>query len=131
MRVTITDAARERLRGLALAKAELPATPPEDAGEDIVTLTPMAVPRVRLGLRAGGCAGFEQYLDFAPLVAEDDAVIDADGLQIICDKKSAISLNDCNIDWIDTPFLKKLQITFPGKKNECSCGTSFTYDISR
>jgi iron-sulfur cluster assembly protein len=106
MHITISDSARAKLSELLAARG---------GGTSI-----------RLGLRSGGCKGFEQLIDLMPLITQDDEIIDANGLSIIIDKKSSVLLNGLVLEWVSSLTEKRFVFTFPSKKSACSCGSSFS-----
>lgn len=106
MQITLSDSARAKLRELLSARG--------------------GTPSVRLGLRSGGCKGFEQFIELSPTIAPEDQTIDDAGLLLVVDKKSAILLDNLTLDWQSSLTVKRFVFTFPDKKAACSCGNSFS-----
>lgn len=108
MAVTMTEAARERVRVLRAA--------PDVQGEWL-----------RMGVRGGGCSGLSYVLDFVPSPDEKDKVFDlGDGVKVCIDRKSYLFLNGLQIDF--EASLAKTGFVFknPNASSSCSCGESFT-----
>ena len=80
----------------------------------------------RVGLRGGGCNGFEYYVavDF---VKADDYVFAAGDLKVAIDQKSAAFLDDAVVDYLDTMMEKKFVFKNPNATGSCGCGTSVSF----
>jgi iron-sulfur cluster assembly protein len=105
MNLTITDAARAKI-------SELQATRSTGAA-------------VRIGLRAGGCKGFEQLIELDPVITDSDTTFDIDGIFIVIDKKSVVLMPTLKLDWTGDLLGKRFVFILPESKNSCSCGSSF------
>lgn len=81
---------------------------------------------IRIGIKAGGCSGFEYYV--TPTAKQDkyDKVMVLLGVTIFVDPKSMAILDDTTIDY-NSNLLDKNRLIFnnPKAKNACGCGTSF------
>lgn len=89
-------------------------------------LTARAGPRtVRVGLRSGGCKGFEQLIELAATEMPEDDVIDCNSFSVLIDKKSAVLLTGAMLEWKKSLTESKFVLTFPESKPTCSCGKSF------
>lgn len=80
---------------------------------------------VRLGVRGGGCSGFE----YAPMQlvtgkpADTDFVIDCGGVKFFVDQMSAMYLDGVEITYDQfTGF----NVTNPNANRHCGCGKSFS-----
>ena len=82
---------------------------------------------LRLGIRAGGCSGFEYVFAWEPSPKAEDAVFTAaDGAQVYVDPKSLRLLDGTVLDY-DTSLLSKgFLLDNPNAKSTCGCGTSFS-----
>ena len=81
---------------------------------------------VRVGVMAGGCAGFEYSLSFDDKFdAEKDSEYDQYGVRVVVDKKSALLLDGAVIGWHKS--LERQGFTFenPNATKSCGCGKSF------
>ena len=73
---------------------------------------------------AGGCAGFEYRIDIMDNKEENDNSFESNGINIICDLKSSIFINDLKIDWQED--LTKMGFIFnDSDMSGCGCGKSF------
>ena len=81
---------------------------------------------VRVGVLAGGCAGFEYSLSFDDKFDEQkDSQYDQHGVKVVVDKKSALLLDGAVIGWHKS--LERQGFTFenPNATKSCGCGKSF------
>lgn len=105
-----------------------------------VTLTPEALQRVRnlversgksegflrVGVKGGGCSGFEYVLRVEDVPRDNDLVNEVDGVVVRCDPKSASFLQGSVIEWTGNLMQGGLAIQNPNAARSCGCGTSFT-----
>ena len=78
---------------------------------------------VRLGVKGGGCAGFEYEWGFANEEQRGDVVI-KDILVIHRDYE--LYLLGTELDWKEDTFKAEFTITNPNSKSSCGCGESFS-----
>jgi len=84
---------------------------------------------LRVGVKAGGCSGFEYTLAWEISGRPSDAVFEgADGARVFVDPRSLRLLDGTVLDY-DTSLLSK-GFTFnnPHAKSTCGCGASFSAD---
>jgi iron-sulfur cluster assembly protein len=81
--------------------------------------------RIRLGLRGGGCKGFNYVIQF-----DDDKPRDKDleffynGVRVVVDNKSILHLNGCTLDWEKTLMQQGFKFINSNEKSRCNCGSS-------
>jgi iron-sulfur cluster assembly protein len=82
---------------------------------------------VRLGVRGGGCSGFNYVIEFSddPPRAKD-TVSDLDGVKFYVDKKSLIYLAGSTLDYEHTLMFQGFRFRNPQEATRCGCGHSFT-----
>jgi len=80
---------------------------------------------LRMKVVGGGCSGLQYQLSFDDVVREIDHEIDADGVRVIVDEKSALYLVGSRLDFIDTLQESGFKIQNPNASNTCGCGQSF------
>jgi iron-sulfur cluster assembly accessory protein len=106
-----------------------------------VTLTPVAATEVRKfmvtegvseelgGLRVsvqpGGCSGFKYGLLIEEQSAEDDVVVDQEGIRVFVDPFSAQYLNGVKIDYVSSMQGSGFTFSNPNSTGGCGCGSSF------
>jgi iron-sulfur cluster assembly protein len=82
---------------------------------------------VRLGVRGGGCSGFNYVIEFSddPPRAKD-TVNELDGVKFYVDKKSLIYLAGSTLDYEHTLMFQGFRFRNPQEATRCGCGHSFT-----
>ncbi len=82
---------------------------------------------VRLGVRGGGCSGFNYVIEFSddPPRARD-IVSEYDGVTFYVDKKSLIYLAGSTLDYTNSMMFQGFKFLNPQEATKCGCGHSFT-----
>lgn len=82
---------------------------------------------LRVGVKAGGCSGFEYTFAWEKASRTGDAVFEGPGnAKIFVDPKSLRLLDGTVLDY-DTSLLSKgFTLDNPNAKSTCGCGTSFS-----
>ena len=105
----------------------------------MVKLTPTAVAKVkeimaqqspvpyavRLGVRGGGCSGFQYSMAFEMESGPMDKEYDFDGLRVLVDSISGMYLDGCEVDYLETLEAAGFKFNNPNVKSTCGCGQSF------
>jgi iron-sulfur cluster assembly accessory protein len=84
---------------------------------------------LRVGVKAGGCSGFEYTFGWEAAAGPGDLVFDGpDGAKVFVDPKSLRLLEGIVLDY-DTSLLSKgFVIDNPRAASTCGCGTSFSVE---
>ena len=82
--------------------------------------------RLRVFVTGGGCSGFQYGFTFDELVAEDDALIDKEGVGVVVDAMSYPYLVGAQIDYQQNLEGSKFVINNPNAVTTCGCGSSFS-----
>jgi iron-sulfur cluster assembly accessory protein len=84
---------------------------------------------LRLGVKAGGCSGFEYTFGWEAAPRPSDLVLEApDGGKVFIDPRSLRLLDGSVLDY-DTSLLSRgFVITNPHVTSTCGCGVSFSVD---
>jgi iron-sulfur cluster assembly protein len=82
---------------------------------------------LRVGVKAGGCSGFEYVFAWEPSPREHDLIFEgADGARVWTDPRSHRLLDGTTLDY-DTSLLSRgFVFQNPQAKSTCGCGTSFS-----
>ena len=80
---------------------------------------------VRLGVRGGGCAGFNYDLRLDKPRGENDRVWTLDGVKIMVDRKSAVFLAGSALEYSSDLLMGGFKFVNPNATRTCGCGTSF------
>ena len=87
----------------------------------------MAQGGLRVGVKAGGCSGFEYLFEWEPAPREGDLVFTGpSGVRVWVDPRSHRLLDGTTLDY-DTSLLSRgFLFANPHAKSTCGCGTSFS-----
>ncbi len=80
---------------------------------------------LRVGVRGGGCSGFEYQLGF-DLPQEDDQRFEVDGITVLLKPGHALYLLGMEIDWATGLNNRGFAFNNPNATSTCGCGTSFS-----
>jgi iron-sulfur cluster assembly accessory protein len=79
---------------------------------------------LRVGVRGGGCSGFQYQLAFDER-RDGDVVFEDHGLRILVDTQSLPYVDGSSIDYIDSLQGAGFQVNNPNVVAACGCGSSF------
>jgi iron-sulfur cluster assembly protein len=85
-----------------------------------------AEPFLRIRVLAGGCSGFTYRLSFEQGSEPDDEVIEAHGLSVLIDPKSAPIVAGSTLEFNDALLGGGFKVNNPQAVHECACGESFS-----
>jgi iron-sulfur cluster assembly protein len=105
--ITITDKGAEKVREYLEAQ-----------GSDITAAG------LRVGVRGGGCSGFQYQLAFDE-VRGDDKVFEDHGLKLLVDPLALEYVDGSQIDYIDALTGAGFKVENPNVVAACGCGSSF------
>jgi iron-sulfur cluster assembly accessory protein len=102
----------------------------------MVTLTNIAAEKVRsflegqataglrVGVRGGGCSGF-QYALALDEPKDDDRIFDVEGIKVIVDEASLQYVDGSEVDYTESLMGSGFQVNNPNVVASCGCGSSF------
>ncbi len=105
--IDVTEAAAERIRDLLGKEGKV-----DSHG-------------LRMKVIGGGCSGLRYELAFDDQVGEHDTEVEASGVKVIVDEKSALYLVGTTLDFVDTLQESGFKMVNPNAKSTCGCGESF------
>jgi iron-sulfur cluster assembly accessory protein len=79
---------------------------------------------LRVGVRGGGCSGFQYQLAFDER-RDGDVVFEDHGLRILVDGQSLPYVDGSSIDYVDSLQGAGFQVNNPNVVAACGCGSSF------
>jgi iron-sulfur cluster assembly accessory protein len=140
------DEVRKGLEIQIMATATVTATPTPEVvtGTPVsttpVTLTAAAIVKVkeimatqdpvpaglRIGVVGGGCSGFQYSMSFENTSGMMDKVIRFDDLKVFVDATSAMYLQNCVVDYVETLEAAGFKFENAAVKSTCGCGSSFS-----
>ena len=86
----------------------------------------MAKAGLRVSVQPGGCSGFKYGLLIEDQSADDDLVVQAEGVRIFVDPFSAQYLNGVTIDYVSSMQGSGFTFKNPNATGGCGCGSSFS-----
>ena len=81
--------------------------------------------KLRVFVTGGGCSGFSYGFTFDEDIAEDDAVIECDGVSMLVDAMSYPYLAGAEVDYREDLQGAQFVVTNPNAASTCGCGNSF------
>jgi iron-sulfur cluster assembly protein len=82
---------------------------------------------LRVGVKAGGCSGFEYVFAWEAAPGDTDLVFDGpNGVRVWIDPRSHRLLDGTTLDYDTSLMSRGFVFQNPNAKNTCGCGTSFT-----
>jgi iron-sulfur cluster assembly accessory protein len=81
---------------------------------------------LRLSVQGGGCSGFQYKFDVENAKADDDVLIERDGVTMLIDPVSLQYLAGSEVDFVDDLIGASFKVNNPQAKTSCGCGTSFS-----
>ena len=81
---------------------------------------------LRVGVVGGGCSGFSYNMTFENQQGMMDKVFHFDGLKVFVDATSAMYLDGCVVDYVETLEAAGFKFENPNVKSTCGCGSSFS-----
>jgi len=81
---------------------------------------------LRIGVLPGGCSGFQYGLNIEDEAAEDDLILESNGLRLFVDPFSMQYLDGVEIDYVTTFQGSGFTFNNPNATGGCGCGSSFT-----
>lgn len=123
-----------------MATAAAPAPRLEDTPLDArFRVTPRAAARIaaiavqegrpgaglRVSVSAGGCSGFQYGFALEDGAAEDDLVVEQDGVRVFVDPVSLDLLAGAELDWVEALIGAHFAVRNPQAVSGCGCGVSF------
>jgi Iron-sulfur cluster assembly accessory protein len=109
-----------------------------DISAETITVTDRAAKRIarilardasakalRVSVEGGGCSGFSYKFDLVSDRADDDVVIEKNGVTVLVDQVSLPFMDGSEIDFVDDLIGQSFQVRNPHATASCGCGTSF------
>ncbi len=90
----------------------------EEEGNDRLSL--------RVFVTGGGCSGFQYGFTFDDEMAEDDTVVERDGVRLVVDPMSFQYLAGSEVDYQEGLEGSRFVINNPNATTTCGCGSSFS-----
>lgn len=82
--------------------------------------------RLRVFITGGGCNGFSYGFTFDDDVADDDALVENDGVAMVVDAMSYPYLEGSDVDYVEDLSGSQFVVVNPNAASTCGCGNSFS-----
>jgi iron-sulfur cluster assembly protein len=105
--ITITDKGAEKVREYLASQS-----------------TDISAAGLRVGVRGGGCSGFQYQLAFDEQ-RDGDQVFEAQGLKLLVDSDAMPYVEGSEIDYVDALTGAGFKVHNPNVVAACGCGSSF------
>ena len=80
---------------------------------------------VRIGVKAGGCAGMSYIMEYAKNLNPNDEVIEDKGVKVFIDAGAVMYLLGTEMDYKIEEFSSSFVFKNPNETERCGCGESF------
>ncbi len=82
--------------------------------------------KLRVFVTGGGCSGFQYGFTFDEEVAEDDTIVEREGVSLVVDSMSFQYLAGAEVDYQEGLEGSRFVINNPNATTTCGCGSSFS-----
>lgn len=82
--------------------------------------------KLRVFVTGGGCSGFQYGFTFDEDVAEDDTIVEREGVSLVVDPMSFQYLAGAEVDYQEGLEGSRFVISNPNASSTCGCGSSFS-----
>jgi iron-sulfur cluster insertion protein len=82
--------------------------------------------KLRVYVTGGGCSGFQYGFTFDESVAEDDSVVERDGVKVLVDAMSYPYLAGAQVHYEEGLQGSRFVVQNPNAASTCGCGSSFS-----
>lgn len=99
---------------------------PQAAEQAKRLLAKLGKSNIRVRVLSGGCAGLEYKIEPADAPTSDDLSFQADGFQILVDRRSIIYVAGSQLTYESSLMKSTFKLVNPNATGSCSCGESFS-----
>jgi iron-sulfur cluster insertion protein len=82
--------------------------------------------KLRVYVTGGGCSGFQYGFTFDELVADDDSIVEREGVKVVVDAMSYPYLVGSRVDYDEGLQGARFVVQNPNAATTCGCGSSFS-----
>lgn len=93
--------------------------------QSLLATEPDAALKLRVFVTGGGCSGLSYGFTFDEEAAEDDAVVEDQGITLLIDSLSYPYLSGAQVDYREDLQGAQFVVTNPNASSTCGCGNSF------
>lgn len=92
--------------------------------KDVMARATTPVAGVRVGVKNGGCAGMEYFMEYADSIKPFDEVVEDKGVKILVDPKAVLFLLGTEMDYKTEKLSAQFVFKNPNQTSACGCGES-------
>lgn len=81
---------------------------------------------LRVSVDGGGCSGFMYKYEIVTETADDDYIVEKNGIKIVVDPLSQQYMVGCTVDFVEELGSSYFEIKNPNATAKCGCGNSFS-----
>ncbi|QDF95707.1 iron-sulfur cluster assembly accessory protein [Azoarcus sp. DD4] len=81
---------------------------------------------LRIHVQGGGCSGLQYGMKLEAEKAEDDVIVEMEGITLLVDPFSAPMLAGVTVDFVDSLTGSGFKFENPNATGGCACGQSFS-----
>ena len=81
--------------------------------------------KLRVFVTGGGCSGFQYGFTFDEDVADDDTIVEREGVSLVVDPMSLDLVAGCTVDYVESLGGAAFRVENPNATAGCGCGSSF------
>ena len=82
---------------------------------------------IRIGIKGGGCAGYEYVFNYAESVNEEDNILDFGKFMVVVDPDSLPYLKGATLDYVTEGINSQFKFANPNVEMACGCGVSIGF----
>jgi iron-sulfur cluster assembly accessory protein len=89
---------------------------------------------LRIQVETGGCSGFSYHFNIERnnnLNPDEDLIFERDNYRVVINKEVLTYMKGSSIEYTESLIKSSFQIVNPIAETKCSCGSSFSIDLSK
>jgi iron-sulfur cluster assembly protein len=99
----------------------------DEAIQQLISKTDEETDSIRIGVKSGGCNGYEYLIEYANSVHDDDHILDFGKFLIVVDPDSIPFLTGSTLDYHTEGLNSEFKFANPNVEMACGCGISITF----
>jgi iron-sulfur cluster assembly accessory protein len=81
---------------------------------------------LRVSVNGGGCSGFQYAFSIDQSLADDDLIVEKNGITVAVDAVSQPFVDGATLDFLDDLMGQYFKVDNPNASASCGCGMSFS-----
>ena len=100
----------------------------DEAIQQLISKTDEENDSIRIGVKSGGCNGYEYLIEYANSVHDDDHILDFGKFLIVVDPDSIPFLTGSTLDYTTEGLNSQFKFANPNVAMACGCGLSVVFE---